>query len=263
MRRLAPALLLLTAATQQSPNSQVDWHWVRDTPMCSLRQAYSPDGGVVQISRAPANDATSIRIGRAERIIASSRKLGRGKVTFIPGGEFVGDIFTTPGNGHRDLFASSDDPAFLRAFAEATSVEFKQEEIGSTRVPLRSTAAALEAIQRCEDSRMREWGMDPAAWRALRVRPAPSEDWSKWIGPDDYPIDALLSGSEGFMILRLKIGASGAVHDCQRLIRGQPVQQQVRLCSKLKKRARFKPAVASNGESVASPYVLVVNFVLR
>lgn len=262
MRRLAPALLLLTAAAQQSPNRQVDWHWVRDTPMCSLRQAYSPGGQVIMLSGTPAN-ANSIYIGGVEPLLAQSKELNRGKFKFFPGGELEAEISIIEAKGRRDISASSEDPEFLNKFGGASAIELSHKELGAIRVPLRSAAAAVEAVQRCEDSKMRDWGIDPVAWRALKVRPSPLTKWKDLIQPADYPVDALLSGSQGYMILRFQIGADGTVRDCQRLIRGQPVQQRVRLCSKLKKAARFKPAVASNGESVASPYVLVVKFVLQ
>ena len=195
-----------------------------------------------------------------EPILANSKTLQGGKVKFFPGGESDGEIFLTEANGRRDISVASNDPAFLSKFAEASAVELTQGEAGTTRVPLRSAAAAADAIRGCEDRRMREWGIDPVAWRALKARPSPLASWTEWIDADDYPIDALLQGSEGFMILRLAIGADGSVRECQRLIRGRPVESRVRLCSKLKRLARFKPAVASSGETVPAPYVLVIKF---
>jgi len=256
-----PFMLLLTASmTQATTSNQPDWRWERDTPTCSLIQTHSADGEVVQLSRTPGSDVTTISVGSTERSFGSSKKLRDGKVTFIPGGASVAEIFLTEGHGRREVFASSQDSAFLSKFAGSSEVEIIDDKLGSTRVPLRSAAAAVEAIRICEDSRMREWGIDPVAWRALRARPFLLTDWSKSISADDYPMDALLSGSEGFMVLRFDVGANGLVQDCGRLVRGKPAQDRVRLCSKLKKVARFKPAVAPNGEAVAAPYVLVINF---
>jgi hypothetical protein len=260
MRCFVPALLLLTAAAQPASQS-VDWHWVRDTPMCSLRQAYSADN-VIILSGTPAN-ANYIYVGGVEPILATSKNVDGGKFTFFPGGELDAEIAVTQANGRRDITASSDDPAFMAKFAGASAVEVTQEQLGKTRVPLRSASAAVDAIRSCEDSRMRDWGMDPVAWRALKSRPSPLAGWEEWINSDDYPIDALLSGSEGYMILRLQIGADGSVQDCQRLIRGRLVEPRLRICSKLKRLARFSPAVASNGATVPSLYALVIKFRLE
>lgn len=262
MRRFVPALLLLTAAAQPAPNKQVDWQWERDTPTCTLRQAYSPNGDVIVLSGTPAN-GNSISIGGIEPIYAPSKSLRGGRIKFYPGGETDAEISITEGKGRRDIFASSEDPAFLSKFAGATAFELSQEELGTTRVPLRSAAAAVEAVRSCEDKKMRDWGIDPVVWRALKTTPRIVKKWTDLISPDDYPIEAQLSGSQGYMILRFQVGADGSVSDCQRLIRGQPVRQRVRLCSKLKRLARFKPAVASNGEAVASPYALVIKFRLE
>jgi hypothetical protein len=259
MRRFVPALLLLTVAAQPVPQRQVDWQWERDTPMCALRQAYSPDGNVIVFSGTPAS-GNSIYIGGIEPMLAPSKSLLGGKLRFYPGGESDAEISIIEGKGRRDISASSEDPAFVSKFAGASAIEITQEKLGTMRVPLRSAAAAVEAVRSCEDTKMRDWGIDPVAWRALKAPPKIVTRWTDLIDSDDYPIGALLNGSQGHMILRFQIGADGSVRDCQRLIRGQPVQQRVRLCSKLKKLARFKPAVASTGEPVASPYVLVINF---
>ena len=260
MKHFAPALLLLTATAQPIPNTQVDWHWVRDTPSCSLRQTYSPDGKVIIVSRTPGNDQSSIFIGGMKPMFASSKALRGGKLKFFPDGESAAEVSVIEAKGRRDISALSDDPAFLSKFAKASAIELTQEDIGTMRAPLRSAAAAIEVLRSCEDGRMRDWGIDPVAWRALKAPPLPITTWTEWIGPDDYPIDALLSGSQGFMILRFEIGPDGSVRDCQRLIGGRPVQHRLRLCSKLKRLARFKPAVASSGENVAAPFVLVINF---
>jgi hypothetical protein len=243
---------------QPATQRQVDWQWGRDTPMCSLRQAYSADN-VIMLSGTPAN-ANYIYVGRVEPILGESKLLDGGKLKFLPGGESDAEISVTEAKGYRDITASSEDPAFLSKFAGASALEITHEKLGTTRVPLRFAAAAVEAVRSCEDTKMRDWGIDPVTWRALKAPPKIVTRWTDLIHSDDYPIGALLSGSEGFMILRFQIGADGLVRDCQWLIRGQPVQQRVRLCSKLKKLARFKPAVASTGEPVASPYVLVIRF---
>lgn len=258
VKHFAPLLLLLTAAAEPAPNSQVDWRWVPATPMCSLRQAYSPGGNVVMVSRAPGNDQSTIFIGGREPILASAKTLRGARLKFLPDGESAAEVSVTEAKGRRDIFALSNDPAFLSKFAKASAIELAQEEVGTIRVPLRSSPAAIEALRSCEDGRMRDW--DPVAWRALKSRPLPATAWTDWIGPNDYPIDALLSGSQGFMVLRFEIGPDGSVRDCRRLVRGRPVQQRLRLCSKLKRLARFKPAVASSGENVAAPFVLVINF---
>ena len=57
----------------------------------------------------------------------------------------------------RDISASSDDAAFLDKFAHASAIELKHDDLGIIRVPLRSSAAAVEALRilrRCHDARL-------------------------------------------------------------------------------------------------------------
>ena len=260
MRRFAPALLLLTAAVQPL-DEKTDWQWERDTPMCALRQAYSTNGNVIALSGTPAN-GNSIYIGGNVPTLAPSKSLDGGKLKYHPGGESDIHVSVMESSKGRDVSISSDDPDFLSKFAGASSIEITQEQLGTVRVPLRSAAAAVKAIEGCEDTKMRNWGIDPAAWRSLKARPSILGRWTDLLRPEDYPIEALLRGSEGYMILRFRIGANGSVRDCQRLVRGQPVRQRVPMCTKLKSRARFKPAVGPSGEFVEAPYVLVIKFQL-
>ena len=107
---------------------------------------------------------------------------------------------------------------------------------------------------------MREWGIDPVAWRALRVRPLPVRPWTEWLSTDDYPVGAILAGLQGFVISKFQVGADGSVLDCKSITRSRSVHYRDRLCAKLKKRARFKPAQDANGQPLAAPYVIVIKF---
>lgn len=260
MSGIAPALLLLTAATQQIPSGQYDWRWSREGVGCSLQQVYSIDGKVVSVSRTPANDQTSIAIGSAEPIFAPPKDYPGGKVTFFPGGQADAEIYVATQSKRREVFALSHDPNFLGKLGKASEFEFVQEKLGKIRVPLRSAAAAVQALRDCEDSRMREWGIDPVAWRALQSRPVPTKNWTEWLRTDDYPVGAILAGNEGFVISRLDVGPDGVARTCVPLNRNRAKQQRSPICDKLKKRARFKPALDSNGNPVAAPYVLIIQF---
>lgn len=259
MRRFAPAFLLLTAA-QASSDNRIDWRWSREGVACTLQQASPIDGKIVSVSRTPGNDLTSISSGGADDLLEPSKTYSGGKVLFLPGGPADAELYVTTKGRRRDVTAVSDDPDFLGKFASASEFEFAQEKLGTERLPLRSAAAAAQALRTCEDSRMREWGMDPVAWHALKARPLPTETWTNWLSTDDYPLGAIFAGKEGYLISRLDVGPDGIPTGCTSLNRNRPPNYKDMMCRKLVLRARFRPALDSGGKPVAAPFVVVVRF---
>ena len=256
------ALSLLAAAVQATPPKKLDWTWDRTTPSCSLQQAVSSDGKIVSISRTPGNDSTSIFVGGTVRIVDRQEVFPDAKVNFLPGGSSDATIYVATAGGKSDAFATSDDPEFLTKLANASEFEFVQEKFGTERRPLRSTAAAVEALRKCEDSRMREWGIDPIAWRALKARPQPVKGAPPWFTADDYPISAIWKGLQGYSISRVEVAPDGRVSNCVSLNRNRAPNVKDRMCLKLKHRARFTPALDTSGKPVAAPYVVLVKFQL-
>jgi Gram-negative bacterial TonB protein C-terminal len=254
---LAP--LLLAATPQSAPPTALDWTWDRTTPSCSLRQAYS-DGKIVSISRTPGNEGTGLSFGGTVPITAQPQTFSDGKINFSSGETSGAEIHVSEAKGGRDVIVSSDDPDFLTKLAKTSDVELVQEAFGSMRVPLRSAGAAVKALRNCEDSKMRDWGMDPVAVNALKSRPSPVKSAVSWFSTDDYPIGAIFEGLEGYSISRLLVGPDGTVTECVSLNRNRRPHTRDRMCDKLKHRARFKPALDASGMPVPAPYVVMVQF---
>ena len=265
MRRFAPLALLLMISAQPAPEAQVDWRWERDTPICSLKQVVSVDGTTIQISRTPGNDQTSVSVaGRDGSMSVASVILRDGKILFVPGGETSdGTIYLTKRNGSGDVYALIDDTNFLSNIGRSSAIEFKHEKIAPIRLPVRSGAAAVSALRSCEDRTMREWGIDPVAWRALKARPLPLQPWTEWLSGDDYPATAVLNGIEGFVIPKMQVGADGSVLSCESIRRTRSATYRDKMCDKLKKRAHFRPALDANGNPVAAPFVFAIKFRLE
>lgn len=265
MKRFATALLslLLIAADQPEPMSQPDWRWQRDTPICSLRQVFAANGNTVEISRTAGTEGTSIRIGGYDPISPTEtfrqEEFPDGTITLEPGEAMVARIWTVTDKGRRDVSAAIDSDILVR-LAKSTAIEISQRKIGKWRAPIRSAGAAAAALRRCEDAKLREWEIDPAAWHALKAKPSPIQPEHGWIGPDDYPPTAIMNGVQGFVIARFEIAADGTVLECRAIRRNRSIHYKDRICPKLKQRARFKPAIDANGNPVAAPYVLVVQF---
>jgi hypothetical protein len=262
MWNLALAPLLLISAIQAAPPKGLDWTWDRTTPACTLQQSVSSDGKIISVSRTPGNDSTSLRVGPTVPLVDRFETFRDGKINFAPGVTSEGTIFLIASSGKRDIFVASDDPEFLSKLARASALELVQDKFGMQRIPLRSAAAAADALRKCEDSRMRDWGMDPVAWRALKVRPQPVKNAPPWFTGDDYPVSAIWEGLQGFSISRVEVAPDGRVGSCVSLNRNRAPNVKDRMCIKLKHRARFTPALDANGRPVAAPYVVLVKFQL-
>lgn len=266
MRWLALASLLFTDSAPPAPSAQVDWAWDRDTPSCALRQAVSADGTTLEISRVPGSDQTSISVSHenSNPNYRAQQTLRDADVRFAPGSDNSKVVaFATKSTAGQEVVATSNDTDFLNKFGRSNAIEFTHEKLGSVKAPVRSAAAAVEALRTCEDAKMREWGIDPVAWRALKARPIPLKVWYEWIGPDDYPATAIMNGIQGVVIPKMLVGADGSVVSCESIRRNRSATYRDRICQKLKQRARFKPALDGNGNPVAAPFVLVIKFRLE
>ena len=266
MKHFAAVLLLLTTAAQPSAPTQVDWRWDLEGPGCALRQVVGAGGSTLGIARTPGNDQTVVRIGPYDWPPPSqwrkSETLQAGRVTLSPGDTVAVDLrVATFENGGRDIGASVGSD-FVSMFAKDAVIEFSHEKLGSVRVPVRTSAAAVAALQTCEDSKMREWGIDPVAWRALKIKPEPVQSRTEWLTGDDYPNLAAAYGVQGWVIARLEIAPDGGVKDCRSINLDKYRGFRDSVCQAMKKRARFRPALDSSGKPVAAPYVLAIRFAL-
>lgn len=110
---------------------------------------------------------------------------------------------------------------------------------------------------------MREWGIDPVAWRALRSRPMPLNPVGQWMSSEDYPILENEFGVGGNLMLRLNVRPDGSIENCVALSRGKLKELDKSTCRALTSRAKFQPATDSAGNLVPAPFVVEVVFRLN
>lgn len=256
-------VLLLTAARQAVAGEQqgVVWKWDSDPAVCTLRQQLGDARSFVEVSRTPGNDQTGIAF--IERGSATTWKPFVGAtITLEPGGSTTGEGSITKGDlpRSRKVGVSVTEQGFLEEFSRATSLMVSHAAFGSLRASLRHPAAAVQALRDCEDRKMRGWGIDPSAWRALRARPIPLSQPYVWFTTGDYPTLAALYGVGGLVITRLDIAADGTVSDCTIVNRQVLGDFANAACRVLKRNGRFRPAVAANGQATTSHYIARVRF---
>jgi TonB family protein len=259
----ALTVLMLTTATQGTPAAGQDWAWDHDAPGCTLIQTSDEGATTVMLATTPANVETTVTISR-RKIDSRSGTYPKATLTFDPGGPVVVDAYVNRDDkGNQRVAAVTNDQAFMAKLAGATSIQISDPKMGWVRVPIRSPASAVESARRCEDAKMRGWGIDPAAWRSLKSRPQPLNSPSDWLDPYDYPREALAYDIRGDVIIRLDIRPDGKVGECRSLKPSEYRGFERASCGGITERARFQAAVDASGHPVSAPYVIVISFKIR
>ena len=263
MRKFAPLFLLaLTCATSPKPDDGLSWHWERDTPSCTLMQR-TPDGRTVYISRTPGEDETRISF----RVWSTKFWKGlyeSGSVTLSNGitAPATVQLYTTE-NRDYDLVASVKDEHFFNSLASSSTVTVAHNAFGKFTAPLRDTGPALAALNSCEDAKLRDWGIDVKAYRALASRPHAMGSLADLFESAAYPSLALARSVERDVIAKLQVGTDGSVLSCGAPGNFAYPQFVDSVCKVLKDRVRFEPARDASGAAVTAPYVLIVSFRVR
>jgi len=257
------ALAFVAITQDEASKTNLDWTWDRDSPLCTLVQEVRGDGAKLVISRTPGNSGTSVSVYTRGKSLSGSFVKDI-NVILEPGGQTAADGYVgfDPGNPARKVVSVAlEDQTFLDRLSQASALTFDGKKVGRRRVAIRHAAAAAQALRRCEDAKMRSWGIDPGAWRFLRSRPVPSKQ-ANVLTPADYPTDQMRDGLSGKVVVRLSVGADGAVKDCVSVLPRSSPSFASAVCNAYTKRAKFTPAQDSTGRPVEAEYVISVNFVM-
>ncbi len=115
-----------------------------------------------------------------------------------------------------------------------------------------SIKAALNALDKCDDTLLRSWGVDPAE-KTVIVTPAKAlPNSADWISYDDYPAEALQNSQQGAVMILWSIGVDGRVANCIPVITsGAPLLDRA-ACNAITRRGRYQPALDKDGKPVIS-----------
>lgn len=123
------------------------------------------------------------------------------------------------------------------------------------RLALGSFEPALDALYRCGDNVVKEWGYDPAEQKTVTKPPEPLVPISHWLRSGDYPRVLLGNRQSGIVKFRLDVGVQGSVDGC--VIISETSEQGFAdiTCRLISERARFSPAQNADGKPIRSYYV--------
>jgi hypothetical protein len=266
VRKLALVLIAILAMGRAQATGQIDWIWDRETAGCGLRQAYDDKGNVIEISSTPGNDGTSVEIDGPASADGLPHQLPNSTVDFKPDGRAGADLSISGDKTAPRITVDSIDPDFRAEFSRSSALLISHQSMGAIQVPIRPASAAVDALRHCEDQKMRAWGIDPVAWRALKSRPVPVSPPRTWFAGAEYPFLYRLYGIEGEVDMRVNVGADGLPKTCTpldgKLTSPFSPAETFRgiVCTVIKQSGRFKPALDSNGNPTPAPYVVIVKF---
>jgi TonB family protein len=168
-----------------------------------------------------------------------------------PSGDRIeGQVMTSVADGKRTLSLAglALDAATRIAGASALRIEGGAQRLS---IPVARPVRALAALQECIDSRMREWGIDPVAFAAMREAP----EGALWLEADDYPEEALRTAAQGTVTALLTTDVSGKVTDCAVIISSRSKVLDAATCRAALKRGRYTPAIGADNNPIAAKFI--------
>ena len=117
-------------------------------------------------------------------------------------------------------------------------------------------SAPMEAVRKCIDEMVTQWGIDAAAQRTLS-KPLKPIDQGYWatVLQEKYPRDMLAEKKGAIVRVRLMVGANGRATSCHTAIPPQEPVFEAAACRVMMKVARFEPALDASGKPIASFFV--------
>lgn len=116
------------------------------------------------------------------------------------------------------------------------------------------------ALTACTDNLVESCGFDLQREKTLQRRATPIGNIGAWIRTDDYPTKMLRAGQAAIVQVRLDVGPDGAVSKCHILETTRAKEFDDAVCQSFTKRAKFEPAIDSEGKAVASYWQRTVQF---
>ena len=132
--------------------------------------------------------------------------------------------------------------------ASVNGVSVEVAEKKPFRLQFGSLGKPMAQLRSCQADLVRSWGYDPAVQAALS-RPAKRIDAeTALVHGRDYPDEAARRGANGIVRVRLDLDETGNVEGCHVVDRTKPDMFADITCRAVTKRAKFEPALDTQGK---------------
>ena len=213
------------------------------------------------IKMPPVGEVVQVAVQRRRPALRAEQL--RGTIQFGTGQPIRMDLLEyKPGNdGLRTLIANVSEVDFAAARA-ASDVRIKTSGLDE-RFALHSMTDLLGTMDKCLADLRRVWNVRNEEEGRPKLMQAAKGDMRKLFSSDDYPTHALLEGGTGTVKVMILIGKDGKVGDCAVVeTSGVPVLD-AQACSIITHRAKFSPAVDSDGRPANSAFIQRITWRLQ
>jgi Gram-negative bacterial TonB protein C-terminal len=124
---------------------------------------------------------------------------------------------------------------------------------------LRKAFATLDA---CVDELVASWGVDVEKHKNLKRAVTPKESPGRWVVSEDYPTKMLNAGQPAIVEFRMNVGPDGVPTQCHIQTTTRPKEFDDAVCGSLMRRAKFDPALDSDGNPISSYWRNRVTFLI-
>ncbi|HEX8442892.1 MAG TPA: TonB family protein [Allosphingosinicella sp.] len=251
--------LLLAALVAPQESGSARWGINKGVEYCSL------------IRRADRGDYSSLLVRKVPGAGLELWLTDTGRAPFFAPGQPI-SLLLQPGNVRRELptllrrlddgraLIAHSPPEFLDQLAGAEAVSFSRSGKVLFEARLSGTAKAVASLRNCEQTKLREWGVDASL--ALSRPAVAKANLGALVSDSDYPSEALADGKGGQVTARLDIDVCGAVTGCAAVASGGHPALDQRTCKVLSERARFEPALDLKGAPAASSIIVRITWLL-
>jgi TonB family protein len=112
-------------------------------------------------------------------------------------------------------------------------------------------APALKVLDDCVANLLETWGFTRERQATMAKRPEPLKPEVQYVGPEDYPDEALRAGESGQNSARYWIDVQGRVSNCTIVETSKSRSLDSTLC-RVVKRIRYRPALEKSGKPMES-----------
>jgi len=260
---LAIASLLpigMPAPAQNVPPQK--WQLEVDNGWCKVSTG-DPHKGFLSLQVTPGANQSELFIVGPTKLVHGDSSDTDVKVKVIAGSEtfdLEGERFLGRIGGTTVVRLSGLAPDFLTALTHTTAIQIEGLP-GPVTVPTRGAIVAVNGLASCGDKLLGEWGIDPARFHSLRQPPELTSN--DWFTDTDFPLADQEFAKQGGGVARVDVDASGKVTNCVIAATSGygPIDKVI--CARLLSKAKFAPAIDSDGQPTAASQTVRMEFEVR
>lgn len=139
--------------------------------------------------------------------------------------------------------------------AGVTTLQIRIDSANPIALKLESLGKPFAALRACTDNLVKYWGYDPQILATIKTAAQPANSPATWVTSYDYPSNALAKRLSGIVTFRLDVDSNGLVTNCAIIASTEPADFKTATCKAIIRRARFKPAITTDGSTTKSFYI--------